>query len=333
MEEVGWVRASESRQGTAAICSAHTNATGIAISLRELGWKGRIICLNFNGESSLVRRWPGLCECWDISLGQLGDFYEALASRLTLEEVSCVFFTTERFLRTFNDHGAERLPSARFKVGTSTHLEEILDRRRFYRFISDRGLADVPYTVGSLEDPVATFGPDYHIRVWRSWCGMKKLPRRMSIHSRQNLDDWLSLCDQRGLRHEDWGYQELLSLKPEHNVSVSGWHDPQFRFYVVSRKVFVQNQLGWLVELVDVFSELKERTRDILNALNFSGPFEMEFLLDPRTGGYKVNELNPGFGCNTALRHPRAGTPSCGATLACHMDPVSTSPLLRSVSG
>ncbi|MCL5270534.1 MAG: hypothetical protein M1457_08290 [bacterium] len=38
---------------------------------------------------------------------------------------------------------------------------------------------------------------------------------------------------------------------------------------------------------------LQARTRAILDALEYRGPFELEYLLDRRTGGYKVIELNP----------------------------------------
>jgi hypothetical protein len=251
--------------------------------------------LNINEESSLVRRWPKLCECWNISLVHPSDIFDALAEHIPLEELRSVFFTDERLLGTFAELGAARLPGVSFWVGTENHLEDVLDRRRLYQFISERGLASVPRTVPNSENPVATFGPEYHIRVWRSWSGVKKLPRGVNIHNSKDLKAWLSCCEQHRLGQDEWGYQELLSTRPEHNVSVCGWHEREFKYYVATRKVQVSNQIGWLVERVDGFRELKERTHAILSALDFSGPFEMEFLLDPKTGDYKVNELNPRF--------------------------------------
>ena len=105
----------------------------------------------------------------------------------------------------------------------------------------------------------------------------------------------MSFCERQGFGHEEWGFQELLSTNPQHNVSVCGWHDADFTCDVVTRKIRTAGQIGWLVERVDGFPELKEQTHAILTSLDFAGPFEMEFLLDPRTGEYKVIELNPRF--------------------------------------
>jgi hypothetical protein len=281
--------------GAAVICSAHVNAIGIARSLREVGWNGRILCLNLDGKTALARRWPALCECWDVTLTDPAELFDVLAGWISLEQVSAVFFTDERFLSTFAADGAARLPSARFWVGTECYLEDVLDRRKFYRFLAERGLASVPATVSSAEDPVATFGGEYHIRVWRSWSGMKKLPRGCSIRSRTDLEAWLACCERQGLSREEWGFQELLSTHPQHNVSVCGWHDPEFTDSVITRKIHTAEQIGWLVELVDGLPELKEQAHAILTALEFAGPFELEFLLDVRTGEYKVIELNPRF--------------------------------------
>jgi hypothetical protein len=282
--------------GAAIICSSHVNAIGIALSLRESGWNGRVICLNINEGSSLAQHWPKLCECWDVTLSEPADFYDAVAGRLPLETVSAVFFTDERLLQTFADEAAARLPGVRFWIGTHRHLEDVLDRRRFYEFIAQRGLASVPVTVSSSENPILTFGEEYHIRVWRSWSGMKKLPRGCSIHSRMDLETWLSSSERQQLGQDEWGFQELLSTHPQHNISVCGWHDPGFMNYVMTRKIHqTAGQIGWLVELTDGLPELTERANAILTALHFSGPFEMEFLLDPRTGEYKVIELNPRF--------------------------------------
>jgi hypothetical protein len=282
-------------RGAAIICSAHVNAIGIALSLREAGWRGPIICLDINGGGSLARRWPKLCECWEVTLAEPSDIFDALADRLPLDEVGAVFFTDERFLPAFADRAAARLPGARFRIGTERHLEDVLDRRRFYQFVAERGLASVPATVPSSEDPVATFGKVFHIRVWLSWSGMKKLPRGCSIRGEDDLRAWSALCEREGLGPEEWGYQELLSTHPQHNISVCGWHDPDFSYYVVTRKIHASNQIGWLVELAGDFPELDEQTRAILTAMDYSGPFEMEFLLDPGTGEYKVIELNPRF--------------------------------------
>jgi hypothetical protein len=281
--------------GAAVIGSAHVNAIGIARSLREIGWNGRIICLNLDGKTALARRWPALCECWDVTLTEPGEIFEVLAGRIPLEQIGAVFFTDERFLPTFAADAAARLPGARFWVGADRYLDEVLDRRKFYGFLAERGLASVPATVSSAEDPVVTFGDEYHIRVWRSWCGMKKLPRGCSIRSRTDLEAWLSCCQRQGLSREDWGFQELLSTHPQHNVSVCGWHDPDFTDSVLTRKIHCAEQIGWLVELVDGLPELQKQAHAILTALEYAGPFELEFLLDSRTDEYKVIELNPRF--------------------------------------
>jgi hypothetical protein len=50
-----------------------------------------------------------------------------------------------------------------------------------------------------------------------------------------------------------------------------------------------------MVESVQPNESLCAATKNILDALGFSGPFEMEFLLDPDDGRFKVIELNPRY--------------------------------------
>ena len=102
------------RGGVAIICSSHVNAIGIALSLREIGWEGRVICVNINEGSSLARRWPALCDCWDVTVSDPAGIFDCVADRIPLETVSAVFFTDKHFFKHLPTRARARMPSCTF---------------------------------------------------------------------------------------------------------------------------------------------------------------------------------------------------------------------------
>jgi len=291
-----WASAIRGGGRTILVSSAHVNALGIAFALRQLGWDGAIVCLNINGGNDSARRWVDTCSVRDLQVADESQFFGELQAVVPAGDVAAVFFTDERLLPIFAGNTARRLlPSATWWLGHRGDLDTVLHRRTFYEFVVGRRLASVPMTIGSDEDPWKRLGAPFRVRVWRSWDGMRKLPRGVNVESRQGLEDWRRLCDEERLTPEDWGYQRLLSTRPEHNVSICGWHDSSFRYYVATRKRLQRSENGYVVEALRGYRNLKRITRSILEALEFSGPFEMEFVLDERSGEFNIIELNPRF--------------------------------------
>jgi hypothetical protein len=282
---------------TAVICSAHFNAVGVAMSLREEGWQGRILCLKINSpRESLADRWPKLCECRGLTVHMPEDLQRAIAEHVPPENVGAVFFCDERFHEVFSDgRTAALFPNAQCWPGPRRSIDIVLDRWKFYDYLRAGGLANVPETVRNPCDPWPLFGDGFRARVWRSWRGMIKLPRGQTIRTRQQFDAWRRLCDTQGVSEEEWGCQELLCTAPQHTVSVCGWHDASDPLYLVTRWVRQRSENGWLVETVEDPGGLRDTTRRILGAMDYCGPFELEFVKNRRGDGYKVIELNPRF--------------------------------------
>ncbi len=279
------------------ICSAQFNAVGIAVSLREIGWHGRVICLNINGKPTAVaKRWPSLCECHDLDLRAPEELPSWLEKHFLCGRVSAIYFCDERFLPVFADHHfADLFPKARIYAGSPAKLDMLLDRWQFYDFVSRNHLASVPKTVREVSDPWREFGGAFRTRVWRSWRGVKKLPRGRTISTSADLQAWEKYCIQEHTSRSEWGYQELLSTTPQNTVSVCGWQDELSQLYLVTRWLRQAGENGWLVEKCPDPHDLAGTTKRILAAIQYSGPFEMEFLKDARTDDYKVIELNPRF--------------------------------------
>jgi hypothetical protein len=283
----------------AVICSAHINAAGVALALREIGWRGRVVCVAVNGASELAARWPGLCDLWRVQIAEPGEILDRFASLLPAGVPKAFFFNNESFLETFASERARRLfPEARWHVPSMDWLAIILDKPALYQFVADHNLAQVPRTLPSSAEPWREFGEAFRVRPRRSRLSVDLLPRGMNVRSPRDLDEWRRRAACAEMSPNDWVYQELLSTEPRHTVSVCGWHDSTFRFYVVTRKVRVKDDWGWLVELVDdqsICQPLQSQAASILDAVRLNGPFEMEFVLDPRCGSYKMIELNARF--------------------------------------
>lgn len=85
-----------------------------------------------------------------------------------------------------------------------------------------------------------------------------------------------------------------------------GWHDAKSPRFVATRKVLqfpARQGNGDVCELIELPAALADTTRQLLDDLRYTGPFELEFVRDTRTGRYRLIELNPRFW----MQHPLAG--------------------------
>ena len=272
------------------IPSTHVNAVGLALSLRAVQFKGRIICLAHKSpHNSIAGRFPRLCNVEPISMEASAQLPDYLAKRFEPAKTG-ILFTDERHIQQF-------LTDGRFTyfAGAGGHLDTVCDKRRFYRFLETQELAPIPRSIASTEDPFAVFDGAFRSRVWRSWSGTKRHPRGRLIRNRTDLETWQRESVKYELAPSDWGYQIQLSAQPRDNVSVVGWHSATMHRSIVTRRVAVSSGIGWIVERVFDLSRLMNITRRVLNALDFHGPFELEFVRDPADDTYRVIELNPRF--------------------------------------
>jgi len=280
----------------AVICSCHFNAVGIALSLREIGWHGPIVCLKINTKEGVTaERFPHLCKCLPLNIRTPQELPETIVKWTPADQIGAVFFCDERFLAAFNETTKLIFPNACIHTGSVDHLESILDRKLFYRRLEESNCSDIPVTFDSSQDPWKLAGDAFRTRVWRSWRGLEKLPRGRTIRSSRELREWQILCKEKNLGPEEWGYQELLSTAPKDVVSVCGWHGLEGAIYRTTRWIKQSGENAWLVEANDGDHELWRTTRNVLDLFEYTGPFELEFVRHPTTGKFHIIELNPRF--------------------------------------
>ena len=272
------------------IPSAHVNATGLVLSLRAIGFDGPITCLQYKvGQNTIAGRLPDLCDVRPIAIQMPEELPDRLESWYSDEKIR-VLFTDERFLSAF--HGDPRFETV---AGAGASLDTVINKNRFYDFLAANRLGAVPLTMGSEVSPWSEFGDCFRSRVWSTWRGLERLPRGGLIQDARGLLDWRRVVEERALGEDDWGYQEQLSPLPEHNVSVCGWHDSDIHQSIVTRRRGVANGVGWWIERIDDPDNLIKTARGILDALAFSGPFELEFVWDESALVFKIIELNPRY--------------------------------------
>ena len=290
----------QGRTDTAVVCGNHINAHTLVRNLERLGWLGRVVLLRHEVEPA------GLAVClnpqvehWAVAIPTPDELPALIEKRYGGEGNVWVFFTDERYHLAFaawrERHSASAL---RFHLGSTEHMRAVLDRYEFCRFIETRGLASVPRTLRGDEDPFAAFGESFIVRPRLSWFGVAQRERVKLVNGRADHAAALKDFEARGLPVADLSYQELLSIRNQDNVSICGWYGPAVRHLYCSRKVLQyppRTGGGDVVELLPPPPGVLEQAQNILAALAYEGPFELEFVFDEHAGEFKVTELNPRF--------------------------------------
>lgn len=283
----------------AIITSDFINAYSIVASLKALGWCGPIVCLKEKKKGWTLVEASGMDVIGlPIDLNIPEDLPDVLSKHIPASEPKVVFFCDERFHHVFMNKQIRNKEHFRVMIGSVTQLDAILDKFTFYNFIQDRNLAEIPRTITSQEDPSKRLGYPFFIRFKKSWDGVNLLPRVQIITRPEQQRKVEDTYAQMGLLPHQWCYQEALSIDPRHNVSISGWHGPDERLYFATRHLLRHpsaNGNGDVTEIIAPPKGLLECTERILSALEYQGPFELEFVLDLKCGSYKVIELNPRF--------------------------------------
>lgn len=290
----------------AIIASDYLNGWGLAEAIRGTGWNGRIICVD-RGEDpfTIMGIYQPSVEVWKVPMTD--NLAEVLRARIPEQDRKVLFFTEEYSLEqvSFVAFGPW-FSNSTWYPGTNCKLEPILDRLAFYEGIQNRNLGNVPRTIQESEDPIAEFGFPFFLRFRRTWVRGKRTPRIRLIKNNDNWYEFLHYIKKLGFGPDEWCYQEVLSLDPRDNVSVCGWHDSQTPRYIATHKLMqfpAAQGNGDVCEVLPLSTDLALTTKKVLDDLNFSGAFELEFIHDPLKDRYVIIELNPRFW----MQHPLAG--------------------------
>ena len=287
---------------TIIIIGTYTNACSIVWGLREIGFSGKIVMIDPNVEDA-----KNMAEviitgvvCIKKRIEELNSIVDLVNSIETDDGKRLILMTAEEFIEPIRiaiESG--KLKNTISYTGSGVDNDIIFDRLKFYRFVEGLHCVDTPKTIDSDSSPEQTFGTEYVIRVKKSWEGNRKLPRLEIVHSTKEAEDVEKRFIKQGLTRDMWCYQELLSTRDTHNISVCGWYDSRYHQFVVTRKVLQHPPKTGNGDVVETFSEAPEQlvraTEMILKELQYNGAFEMEFVFDENTNKYKIIELNPRF--------------------------------------
>lgn len=284
------------------IIGSYINACSIVWALHKINYTNEIYIIEPHEAKTLCMAEVLLHNVHVIKTEVSDDsqIIEIINNNIPAEKWKRIFFTSEEFIEPIRlAIQSNALIHATACTGSGIDNDLIFDRFKFYKFIEGLGHNCTPKTICSDEDPNSVLGESYIVRVNKTWDGIAKLPRLQIVNSIAEKEAFENQLLSQGLTRDMWSYQELLSVSDEHNVSVCGWFDNEFQQFVVTRKVMQHPPKTGNGDVVEVFLKapryIVEVTEDILQALKYSGPFEMEFVYDNNSQQYKVIELNPRF--------------------------------------
>jgi hypothetical protein len=297
---------------TAFVCGVGLNARTIVDELGRLGWPGAVAIVATSAEPLAfverpVRRRGLRVHRYD---GRDVDAVPtALAASLGGGASGIVFFTDERLLPSFarwaTEHPAGPLV---FHIGDPRRVDVILDRVAFYEVIAALDGVHAPLTLVGEADPFEVLGDAFMLRPRVSWQANGVRLSVRPIRGRAAFDAEIGRLQAMGLGRNVLCFQQMLSTKAQDNVSISGWYDQEPPAFMASRKVLQHPEEvgdGDLVEAIPMPRDLERQALAILAALEYRGPFELEFVRDPEAGTYRVIELNPRFWLQHGLAERR----------------------------
>ncbi len=286
----------------AVVIGTYTNACSIIFGLKRINYDHEIIAIDptVNNAKCLSEIIFPDIPVIKKRIENLDEIVALINTHIHESAKKTLFMTSEEFLEPIRIAIQNRiLRNTIAYTGSKIDNDLIFDRFKFYQFVAKLGIDNIPITISSKEDPYAVFGNEFIIRVNKSWDGSKKLPRLKIIHSHEEKENAERELQEAGLTSDMWSYQELLSTVDTNNISVCGWYDEQYHQYAITRKIIQHPPKTGNGDVVEIYhnapSSLIHQTEMILKALQYSGAFEMEFVLDENNNEYKLIELNPRF--------------------------------------
>jgi hypothetical protein len=140
-----------------------------------------------------------------------------------------------------------------------------------------------------------------YIKARHSWKENRKLPQGYICHSEEERLKSFELINANGWSVTTFFYQKLLNSPLQNNISVSGFFDHQNtkrNILLITRKLIGYKDkmaMGMMVITNPDPERLIERANNILQYLQYTGPFELEFFYEEEDHTYYVLELNPRF--------------------------------------
>ncbi|MFW6116517.1 MAG: hypothetical protein ACOC6F_02205 [bacterium] len=167
-----------------------------------------------------------------------------------------------------------------------------------------RAMGEEPVPHWPLSDPVQETLPEFpiYLKARHSWIGSTKLPRGYICKSKKDFEQHVGTIREHGLTLDWFFLQRLIAGDIGANYSTCGFFDhadAERSLLIVVRKLLGNERgkisTGAIVKTVQDPSNLTARTCRILEEIQYTGPFELEFLYDGQNEQYYVLELNPRF--------------------------------------
>lgn len=212
-----------------------------------------------------------------------------------------LFFTEENSLKYFQN-------SPEFIFLPKTFPIPIDDKFAFSEFLTHAEELPLPYA------PIKNFHPgeiiDFPlcIKPKQSWDNNKKSPRGFICQGPQDFETaTLTIKEEYPHYEEVFFIQKYIPIPPESCFSTCGFfdHSNQRRNCILTvQRVLNKNKglsTGSIVKTIPNPPNLLTRTNAVLNKLKYTGPFELEFLLDKEKKLYFILELNTRFWMQHAI--------------------------------
>lgn len=304
------------------IFGTHLNAHSIVRGLLTIGIDPKNIYLVYDKGNSCfsARIFNPSIKTWELDVIDATELPQKIRMRFGIKTIKVLFFTNERFLSAISSARKKgKIPDIRFFAGNDCYMEIILDRLKFYRFIEQNQLAPVPKTIPGDRNPFKILDDRVLVRPNMSWSSHSKRQRVAIVSSVVELEEITDHYRKYGLHPEEWCYQEVLSTKAKHNVSICGWYENKEHHIYCTRKLLQHPENcgnGDVNELMlDSPGSIMEQSYALLKALDYKGPFELEWVYDEKDGVYKIIELNPRFW----MQHSLVGAASSQAVIRKYM--------------
>lgn len=275
------------RREIAVISSDYINGISIWNSLKKLNFTGEVIFLNTSGRNMVGSIWPGATVYDFVKKDpiEIIPFLEKLDTAAT----KYLFLTSELFHGVLHQHRDQLHSMNVIAYFGNSDPYLILDKEKFLSHLSKVTSVPVPESYG-LNDKMKF---PLMMKFRRSFSGEERAPKPIVINSIEELNKNLQ-----GLNVDDLQLQELLSSEDLDNVSICGWYDEEKQVLFQTRKVIQHPPKignGDVVELLPLDPVLAEHAKQVCKAVQFNGPFELEFIKERNGNRYKVIEMNPRF--------------------------------------
>lgn len=209
------------------------------------------------------------------------------------KENDVLLFTTEEKLLEYLP--LKKQYSIPFKANNTSWIDNKLNFAHFLLSINE-----IPVDFYSTLNDVKHF--PVLLKGIASMKNNKRVPRGFVLNSLQDMAKIGSEINIEGFELSDFYIQKYL---PDAilNVSVCGFYDSELKnneFITITQKTIMDNtplkgSTGDIVVEINDDYNLIERSKNILQNLDFKGVFELEFIFDKSDNTYKILELNPRF--------------------------------------